>query len=72
MKLRGKVKSSDLEGGIWLFESSDGAVYQLRGGGADLLRDGVAATIVGDVDSQGFSIGMTGDVLNVESYEIHD
>ena len=71
MKVRGKVKRSDLEGGLWLFEAADGAIYQLKGGGDDLLADGVDATVEGNVDSGGFSIGMAGDILVVEKYTIH-
>jgi len=71
MKLRGTVKKSDLEGGLWLFEAADGTVYQLQGGGADLLVDGVRATVDGKVDRGGFSIGMCGDVFVVDGYKIH-
>lgn len=71
MKVRGKVKQSALEGGLWLFEATDGSVYQLKGGGEDLLTDGVEATVEGNVDSAGFSIGMAGDILVVESYTVH-
>jgi len=70
MQLKGVVKRSDIEGGLWLLHSDDGQVYQLRGGGADLLKDGLRATIECTVDGGAFGIGMVGAVVDVESYSI--
>lgn len=71
MKLRGRVVRSDLEGGLWLFETEEGGSYQLKGGGADLLVDGVEATVEGRLDTGGVGIGMVGDILVVSRYTIH-
>ncbi len=69
--LEGVVRRSDLEGGLWMFEASDGTRLQLdRGGGSDLYKDGVVAKVTGSVDTGTMGIGMSGDILRVESYEL--
>ena len=71
MKLTGKVLSSDLEGGLWLFEADNGTTYQLKGGDEVLLQVGVKAVIEGSVPSDGgFGIGMVGEVFEVSTYTI--
>ena len=73
MKLTGKVLSSDLEGGLWLFEADNGTTYQLKGGDGGLLQDGIKATLEGSVPSDGgFGIGMAGEVFEVSTYTIID
>ena len=71
MKVRGRVMRSDLEGGVWVLHADGGETYQLSGGGSDLLRDGVEATIEGTVDGAMASIGMMGSVLVVSTYVVH-
>jgi hypothetical protein len=68
--VRGRVVRSDLEGGAWTLVSDQGVVYQLDGGGADLLRDGQRAEVSGRVDSGRVGIAMVGDVLEVKSYQL--
>lgn len=70
MKIQGKVVRSDLEGGLWLFETLDGKRYQLEGGDDSLLQDGQKATLHGDVQGGSFGIGMVGDIFRVERYEL--
>jgi hypothetical protein len=64
MKLTGTIRRSDLEGGHWTFEASDGKTYQLSGsvGGA---KDGAKADAEGEVDKNAMGIGMTGPMFNV-------
>jgi hypothetical protein len=70
MKIKGKVGRSDLEGGYWTF--SDGKeTWKLEGGGADLMREGVAAEIDG-VSEAAMGIGFGTPVLRVKSYKILD
>lgn len=66
----GTVRRSGLEGGFWSLESDSGPTYQLDGGGRDLLRDGQHARVTGQVLSDAAGIGMAGDILRVQSYEI--
>ncbi len=66
----GTVKRSGLAGGFWSLESDAGTTYQLDGGGRDLLRDGQRARVTGQILSDAAGIGMAGDILRVQSYEI--
>ena len=71
MKITGTVVSSDLEGGLWLFETEEGTTYQLKGGDSGLLQNGIKAVIEGCVVSDGgFGIGMCGDVFEVSTYTL--
>ncbi len=65
MKLKGTIRRSDLEGGHWTFETSDGKTYQLTGHLAD-AKDGMHATIEGKIDKSVMGIGMTGPHFAVE------
>jgi hypothetical protein len=69
-KFVGTVNRADLEGGHWTLVTDQGVVYQIKGGGADLLTDGVRAEIEGDVATDQMSIAMMGDILEVKSYRI--
>jgi hypothetical protein len=66
---RGEVRKNDLEGGIWELHADDGERYQLRGGPADLCKDGQRVEIDGKVDKQAFGIGMTGPILDVAKWK---
>jgi len=67
---RGRVRRSDLEGGHWVLVTDQGVVYQLQGGGADLLVDGVKAEIEGKIAASQMGIAMVGDILEVLSYRL--
>lgn len=69
-KYNGTVQRSDLEGGSWIFVTDQGVTYQLKGGGADLLSDGVKAEVEGRLKTEEVGIAMIGDVLEVTSYRI--
>jgi hypothetical protein len=69
-KYSGTVQRSDLEGGSWIFVTDQGVTYQLKGGGADLLSDGVKAEVEGRLKTGEVGIAMIGDVLEVTSYRI--
>ena len=66
----GRVICSDLEGGAWTLVSDQGVVYQLSGGGPDLLKDDVRAEVKGTLATGKVGIAMVGDVLEVQSYRI--
>ena len=64
-KLKGTVKKSALEGGIWILETKNGEKYQLKDGPVDLYQDGVKATLRGNVKRDILGIGMIGPVFEV-------
>jgi hypothetical protein len=66
---RGTVKKNPLEGGFWELHADDGEHYQLKGGDDALRREGARVEITGTIDEGAFGIGMTGPVLEVESYK---
>ena len=63
---KGTVKKSDLEGGLWIFETDEGEVYNLQGGPKNLYEDGKKVTISGEVPKDIMGIGMMGPVLKVQ------
>ena len=65
MKLKGTIRRSDLEGGHWLLEASDGTNYQLVGE-TGACKDGMKAEVEGKVDKNAMGIGMTGPHFTVE------
>jgi hypothetical protein len=69
-KFLGKVCHSDLEGGCWTLVTDGGVVYQLKGGGADLLSDGVKAEIEGRIATRTMGLAMVGDILEVKRYRL--
>ena len=66
----GRVIRSDLEGGAWTLITDQGVVYQLNGGGPDLLVDDVRAEVRGTLATGQMGIAMVGEVLKVKSYRI--
>lgn len=69
-KYVGTVRRTDLEGGAWTFVTDQGVTYQLKGGGDDLLKDGVRAEIEGRLAVEQMGIAMVGDILEVSSYRL--
>lgn len=64
-KLKGTVKKSNLEGGIWVLESGK-EVFQLKDGPPDLYQEGQKVTLEGNIRKDMMGIGMTGPVLEVK------
>ena len=69
-KVIGTVRKTDLEGGSWTLQTEQGVIYQLRGGGEDLLHDGIRAEVEGQIDNNQIGLAMMGDVLEIKSYRI--
>lgn len=67
-KLKGTVKKSDLEGGVWILESG-GKKYQLKDGPPDLYKDGKSVTVKGNVRKDILGIGMVGPIFEVHQME---
>ncbi|MGE0488957.1 MAG: hypothetical protein AB7S38_07050 [Vulcanimicrobiota bacterium] len=65
MTLKGTLKRSDLEGGVWVFEADSGERFHLEGLDPAHEKDGARLELEGDVDAGGVSIGMMGSVFAV-------
>ena len=65
----GVVRHEDLEGGLWLLVTSDGRKLQLSGGDGALRKEGQSVTVVGKLAEDMMSIGMTGAILQVDSWK---
>jgi hypothetical protein len=66
----GRIVRSDLEGGCWTLVTDEGVVFQLKGGGADLLNDGVRAEVEGRIATRSMGLAMVGDILEVKRYRL--
>ncbi|HEY4238414.1 MAG TPA: DUF5818 domain-containing protein [Kofleriaceae bacterium] len=66
MKLKGTIRRSDLEGGLWTLEADDGKTYQLTGSTTD-AKDGARVEVDGKVDKGAMGFGMVGAQLAVSS-----
>ena len=64
MKLKGTIRRSALEGGLWTLETDGGDRYQLVGA-VDGVKDGMKAEVEGSVDRNAMGIGMVGPQLAV-------
>jgi hypothetical protein len=65
MKLKGTIRRSDLEGGLWTLETDGGDRYQLVGS-VDGARDGMRAEVEGKVDKDAMGFGMVGPQFSVQ------
>lgn len=69
--LTGTIRKSEMAGGAaWELHTDGGDVYELNGGGSDLLQEGVRAEVDGDVEADQMSITMTGPILRVRNYRV--
>lgn len=66
MTLVGTLKHSQVEGGVWLLEDSDGVTYQLVGAPASQLTHGAKVEVEGEVDENAMSFAMSGPLLKVK------
>ena len=66
-KLRGTIRKSDLEGGVYQFHSDDGDVYEVDGSDPLLQAEGAKVEIDGAVDKNAMSFTMTGPRLKVKT-----
>ena len=70
VKATGTVQYEDLEGGIYVLETTEGETYMLDGGDENLLKAGIKVEVIGEV-AEGVGLGMTGHpVLRVDSYKM--
>ena len=66
-KLRGTIRKSDLEGGVYQLVTDDGETYEVEGADALLKTEGARVEIDGSVDKNALSFSMTGPRLKVSS-----
>jgi len=69
-KYVGTIRRTDLEGGAWTLVSDQGVVYQLDGGGKDLLVDGARAEVEGSLAKAKMGLAMLGDILEVKRFRV--
>jgi hypothetical protein len=66
----GTIRKLGLEGGLWALITEDGATVELVDPPRDLQRDGQKARVRGSRKGAEVTIGMVGDAIDVESYEL--
>jgi len=66
----GTIRKLGLEGGLWALITDDGKTIELIDPPSALQKDGVKARIRGSRDEAEVSIGMVGDAMTVESFEL--
>jgi hypothetical protein len=66
-KLRGTIRKSDLEGGVYQRVADDGTIYELEGNDPLLRKEGAKVEIDGSVDKNALSFSMTGPRVKVKS-----
>jgi hypothetical protein len=66
-KLRGTIRKSDLEGGVYQLVGDDGTIYELEGGDPLLNQVGARVEVDGNVDKNAMSFTMTGPRLKVKA-----
>jgi hypothetical protein len=64
-KISGTLKRSDLEGGVWVFQASDGEQYHLADIDSKWLQDGSKLELEGEVMENMMGIGMMGPTFRV-------
>lgn len=64
-KITGTLKKSDLEGGVWVFETSSGESYHLDDLDSTWLKDGSKLELEGEVMENMMGIGMMGPTFRV-------
>lgn len=66
-KIRGTIRRSDLEGGVYQLVADDGTTYEVEGSDPALSQDGTRVEVDGAVDRGAMSFTMTGPRLKVSS-----
>jgi hypothetical protein len=69
LKITGRVQASEFDLGFEL-RADDGSLFQLDGGGPDLLRPGVRAEVEGQEEGDAMGIAMRGCLLRVRRYRL--
>ena len=68
--IEGTIRKLGLEGGLWALITDDGQSIELIDPPKALRRDGQRARIEGSRESAEVTIGMVGDAMAVDDYEL--
>jgi len=69
-EFNGTIRKLGLEGGLWALITDDGATVELIDPPEELKVAGRRAKVVGDREGAEVSIGMVGDAVKIQSYEL--
>jgi hypothetical protein len=68
--MEGTIRKLGLEGGLWALITDDGKTVELLDPPKALQKDGLRARIHGTREGAEVSIGMVGDAMSVDDYEL--
>lgn len=68
--IEGTIRKLGLEGGLWALMTDDGKTIELIDPPKELQKNGQRARIRGSREEAEVSIGMVGDAMTVEHYEL--
>ncbi len=68
--VEGTIRKLGLEGGLWALITDDGRTVELLDPPEALRKDGVRARIRGTREGAEVSVGMVGDAMSVDGYEL--
>ncbi len=66
----GTIRKLGLEGGLWALVTDEGSTIELVDPPAELRADGKKARVRGTRKGAEVTIGMVGDAIEVQSYEL--
>lgn len=69
-EFNGTIRKLGLEGGLWALITDEGASVELIDPPEELKVAGRRAKVVGDRGGAEVTIGMVGDAVKIESYEL--
>lgn len=64
-KFKGKMKKSELEGGVWVFVTDGGEQFHVTGLDEGFFKEGMKLELEGNIDNNAMGIGMMGPTLAV-------
>ena len=70
--MQGTIRKLGLEGGLWALITDDGRTIELIDAPKPLRKDGLRAKVEGKRDRHEVSVGMVGDAIVVERFELID
>ena len=70
--VEGTIRKLGLEGGLWALITEDGRTVELIDPPAALKKDGLRARVRGSKDQAEVTVGMVGDAMTVDGYELLD
>lgn len=68
--IEGTIRKLGLEGGLWALMTDDGETIELIDPPKALQKNGQRARIRGSRDDAEVTIGMVGDAMTVDDYEL--